>query len=139
MPFKDVRNEGSSSRLKHSSSINKVKRIDSHKLIVAGIQSVTAMYDLRMPAVQCSHKKQKAFTSEPVVQYDISNGTSSYAHGVGLDVSTATGVLASADDTNFVSLSDTTLPGFSRSAGLPQRLATVQQQTDHPCPQIFLR
>lgn len=113
----DTRHNGTSLRLKHPSSINKIKRVDEHKLVVAGIEHALNMYDLRMPAKESQMKAKKrrapgaslptSWTSDPVIEYTYRN---SHSSGLGLDISHATGTLAAADATGLVNIFSLTTP-----------------------------
>jgi hypothetical protein len=123
----DSRNRDSIKRLRHGAPVIGVRRGDHEsRLVVCGLSSCLAMYDLRMireavsssttkPAVNNNnqHKKQKNRwkrqpidlvrnpTSMPVVQFEYNN---QYQHPLGFDVQNELGIVAAAEETGNVQI-----------------------------------
>jgi hypothetical protein len=123
----DTRNRDSIKRLRHGAPVIGLKRADHEsRLVVCGLSSCLAMYDLRMvreavspitakPAANNANQRKKhknrwkrqpadfvgTSTSAPVLRFEYNN---QYQHPLGFDVQTGLGLVAAAEETGDVQM-----------------------------------
>jgi len=92
--------------IRHPSSITHIKQLDTHRIIVAGLNSSLCQYDLRYRKIDApppsppSRRKLKSFSNskatKPILQYPGFHNTASIQ--LGFDVDLETGVVAAAQE-----------------------------------------